>query len=178
MGCWKVSLLYFLLKHFTLLSSAFLLCNKHQFDPTSGMDTLANGYVRNGLRSARVICDLLISEPGASGKRFITEKPHIFYDVCRSIKSNKKIETTHISINDRYYPQSLEFSFLLYYSFSIGTICARKDQDYRFTSWPFFVSCGRTHRRLCAEVPGIRKNCMHKLTCFVNCSQTYRPAAP
>ncbi len=117
MGCWKVSLLYFLLKHFTLLSSAFLLCTKHQFDPTSGMDMLANGYVRNGLRSARVICDLLISEHGASGKRFITEKPHIFYDVCRSIKSNENIETTHISIDDRYYLQSLEFSFLLYYSF-------------------------------------------------------------
>ncbi|MFC5529006.1 DUF3895 domain-containing protein [Cohnella yongneupensis] len=44
-------------------------------------------YVGRGIRSARVICDLLIQEKGAADVRFLTGKPRFYPQVCLFIES-------------------------------------------------------------------------------------------
>ncbi len=46
-----------------------------------------DAYIQADVRSARVICELLIKEHGAPSGRFLTNKPHIYYAVCRYIES-------------------------------------------------------------------------------------------
>ncbi|WP_027084671.1 DUF3895 domain-containing protein [Cohnella panacarvi] len=46
-----------------------------------------DAYIQADVRSARVICELLIKDHGASSARFLTNKPHIYYAVCRYIES-------------------------------------------------------------------------------------------
>jgi len=46
-----------------------------------------DAYIQADVRSARVICELLIKDHGAPDARFLTNKPHIYYAVCRYIES-------------------------------------------------------------------------------------------
>ena len=45
-------------------------------------------YIAGGVRSARVICELLIREQHADEERFLTGKPKIFIEVCRFIEQS------------------------------------------------------------------------------------------
>lgn len=40
------------------------------------------GYIKNGVKSARVLCELLIREHSASHERFSTGKPKLYTEVC------------------------------------------------------------------------------------------------
>lgn len=61
-------------------------------------------YIQNGVRSARVICELLIEEHGAYSKRFITGKPHIYFSVCQYIEKMLSLQVSSmIGMEDRYY---------------------------------------------------------------------------
>ncbi|RAV20529.1 hypothetical protein DQG23_15805 [Paenibacillus contaminans] len=42
-------------------------------------------YLREGVQSARIICELLIRNDGAIDRRFLTQKPVIYPAVCRKI---------------------------------------------------------------------------------------------
>ncbi|MBO9598321.1 MAG: DUF3895 domain-containing protein, partial [Cohnella sp.] len=46
-----------------------------------------DAYIQADVRSARVICELLIKDHGAPSARFLTNKPRIYYAVCRYIES-------------------------------------------------------------------------------------------
>jgi hypothetical protein len=62
------------------------------------------GYCEADVRSARVICELLIRDYGASDTRFSTGKPHLYIAVCRAIEAaypHAKIEAREHE--DRYY---------------------------------------------------------------------------
>jgi hypothetical protein len=62
------------------------------------------GYCEADVRSARVICELLIRDHGASDTRFSTGKPHLYIAVCRAIEAafpHAKVEAHEHE--DRYY---------------------------------------------------------------------------
>ncbi len=62
------------------------------------------GYCESDVRSARVICELLIRDHGASDSRFSTGKPHLYVAVCRAIEAafpHAKVEPHEHE--DRYY---------------------------------------------------------------------------
>ncbi len=62
------------------------------------------GYCQADVRSARVICELLIRDHGASDSRFSTGKPHLYVAVCRAIEAafpHAKVELHEHE--DRYY---------------------------------------------------------------------------
>lgn len=64
----------------------------------------ALGYCEADVRSARVICELLIRDHGASDTRFSTGKPHLYVAVCRAIEAafpHAKVEPHEHE--DRYY---------------------------------------------------------------------------
>jgi len=60
-------------------------------------------YLSGGIRSARVICELLIEEHGASGRRFLTGKPKLYMSVCLFIESLDGFKLHSISPEDRSY---------------------------------------------------------------------------
>ena len=45
-------------------------------------------YLKEGVRSARVLCELLIRDHGASRVRYLTGKPQIYIPVCRYIEAS------------------------------------------------------------------------------------------
>ncbi|GMK37137.1 hypothetical protein PCCS19_01900 [Paenibacillus sp. CCS19] len=60
-------------------------------------------YLRSGIGSARVICELLIEEHNANGRRFLTGKPKLFPSVCVYIESIDGVKIESISPEDRAY---------------------------------------------------------------------------
>ncbi|MCC3374013.1 hypothetical protein [Cohnella sp. REN36] len=45
-------------------------------------------YLNRGIKSARIICELLIKEHGAPNARYITGKPHLFVPLCKHIENH------------------------------------------------------------------------------------------
>lgn len=60
-------------------------------------------YLENGVRSARILCELLITEHEAPNVRFITGKPQIYVAVCQYIESNKSVVIESVDTVDRHY---------------------------------------------------------------------------
>ncbi|MBB6670149.1 hypothetical protein [Cohnella nanjingensis] len=60
-------------------------------------------YLANGVRSAMVICELLMKDHGAPDTRFITGKPHLFVPVCKFIESQDGIRIAIQGTDDRLY---------------------------------------------------------------------------
>lgn len=61
-------------------------------------------YLHKGIRSARIICDLLIQEHGAPDDRFLTEKPKIYLLVCWYIEATyPSVRITRNGTDDRLY---------------------------------------------------------------------------
>jgi hypothetical protein len=60
-------------------------------------------HLKNGVRSARILCELLILENHASDARYITGKPHIYVSVCKYIESLTNVIIFSASTDDRYY---------------------------------------------------------------------------
>ncbi|PWV95205.1 uncharacterized protein DUF3895 [Paenibacillus cellulosilyticus] len=60
-------------------------------------------YLRNGVGSARVICEMLIEEHQASDRRFLTGKPKLYPSVCVYIESLDAVKIESISPEDRSY---------------------------------------------------------------------------
>ncbi|GFN31730.1 DUF3895 domain-containing protein [Paenibacillus xylaniclasticus] len=60
-------------------------------------------YLQSGIQSARVICELLIEEHGASSRRFLTGKPKLYMGVCLFIESLNGYKLLSMSSEDRNY---------------------------------------------------------------------------
>ncbi|AZN43777.1 DUF3895 domain-containing protein [Paenibacillus albus] len=60
-------------------------------------------FLESRVKSARVICELLIENHRAPSARFITNKPKMFLPVCRYIESLKGIQLQSANSDDRYY---------------------------------------------------------------------------
>ncbi|WP_127530470.1 DUF3895 domain-containing protein [Paenibacillus kobensis] len=75
--------------------------------PTFELDYTYHGkvkaYLTGGIQSARVICELLIEEHGASNRRFLTGKPKLYMGVCMFIESLDGFKLLAISAEDRNY---------------------------------------------------------------------------
>jgi hypothetical protein len=67
------------------------------------LQSRVRGYLRNGARSARVICEMLIEEHNANSRRFLTGKPKLFPSVCVYIESIEGVKIDSISPEDRAY---------------------------------------------------------------------------
>jgi hypothetical protein len=73
------------------------------FDLDYALQSRVRGYLRNGVGSARVICEMLIEEHHANGRRFLTGKPKLFPSVCVYIESLDATKLESISPEDRAY---------------------------------------------------------------------------
>ncbi len=60
-------------------------------------------FLNEGVQSARIICELLIEHHNASEKRYLSGKPHIYFDVCKFIESLDNVKINQKSFEDRYY---------------------------------------------------------------------------
>ncbi|EFM12427.1 hypothetical protein PaecuDRAFT_1107 [Paenibacillus curdlanolyticus YK9] len=60
-------------------------------------------YLRGGMKSARIICELLISEHGGSDLRFLTGKPRLYLSVCSYIESLDGVRPETVGPEDRTY---------------------------------------------------------------------------
>lgn len=67
------------------------------------LQSRVRNYLRNGVGSARVICEMLIEEHQANDRRFLTGKPKLYPSVCVYIESLDGVKVESISPEDRSY---------------------------------------------------------------------------
>lgn len=67
------------------------------------LQSRVRSYLRSGVGSARVICEMLIEEHQANNRRFLTGKPKLFPSVCVYIESIDAVKIESISPEDRSY---------------------------------------------------------------------------
>nr|WP_202113150.1 DUF3895 domain-containing protein [Paenibacillus sp. MMS18-CY102] len=68
-----------------------------------GLQAPTRRYLQSGMKSARVICELLITEHGASDLRFLTGKPRLYLSVCSFIESLDGVQPEYVGQEDRCY---------------------------------------------------------------------------
>ncbi|WP_438432146.1 hypothetical protein [Gorillibacterium sp. sgz500922] len=60
-------------------------------------------HLLRGVRSARVLCELLIKDHGGASNRYRTGKPTLYYSVCRFVESLPGAELLESRVEDRLY---------------------------------------------------------------------------
>mgnify|MGYP001296002184 CR=1 FL=1 len=73
------------------------------FDLPVYLQEPARQYLMNGVNSARIIAELLLTEHQAPDSRYITGKPHIYLPLCNFLESLPHVSLVSSSAEDRSY---------------------------------------------------------------------------
>lgn len=75
----------------------------NQLKLTNGQKQAVLTYLKTGVKSARIMCELLIKNGLTADQRYITEKPKVYVPVCWYIESTGNYKVISADQNDRTY---------------------------------------------------------------------------